>query len=329
MHRVSVLVVPLALLACDKQATGPLALGGGEVPPERVVAIVGDDTVTVDDLQEQVNRETAFVRSRYSAPEKLKTYLDNVVRFEVMFQEAQRRGYDNDPDIVRIYKQQMVARLLQKDFEPQFKPSDVPEDVVRAYWTSHRSKFDEPEMVRAQHILVTNEKALEAVKNDIDTLRAMPSGKEARWRELVNAHSQDMGSKPVAGDLGWLTRDKNVKEIEVLQTAFSMSTPGEISEPVKTVAGWHFVRFVDRKAPVEKPFEAVENVVRVTVYKEHRQNALEKWVGGLRAKTHIEKFEDNLDKVEVDLSDVEPPATTQPSPRGASRVTSVSKSWRI
>jgi hypothetical protein len=30
--------------------------------------------------------------------------------------EAQRRGYDKDPEALRVMKQQMISKFLQKDF---------------------------------------------------------------------------------------------------------------------------------------------------------------------------------------------------------------------
>lgn len=312
MRRLIPLTLTLLLVAaCDMEGQGPMTLGNAAAPPERVVAVVGPQAITVDELQEQVNRESAFVRARYGAPEKLKEYLDNLVRFEVLYQEAKRRGYENDPDIVRIYKQQMVSRLLQKDFEPQHDPMQIPEDAVRQYWESHKEEFHEPEKVRAAHILVTTPKALEAATKAIDSFRNK-ANKEADWAQAVKTFSEDMGSKPVAGDLGWLTRDKKVKEVEVIERAFAMTTPGEISEPVASVSGHHFIRYLGRKPQVERSYDEAAKAARVAFFKKMREEALSQWVAGLRGKTQIEKFEDNLAKVKVDTSDVPAPDTRPP-----------------
>jgi hypothetical protein len=82
-----------------------------------VVAKVDDNVITVGDVQERLNKQSPFIRARYTTVEKKKEFLDNLVRFEVMAREAQRRGYDKDPEVQRVMKQQMISKFLQKDFD--------------------------------------------------------------------------------------------------------------------------------------------------------------------------------------------------------------------
>ena len=103
-------VVAAALSACghaaDRQpcvATGPApaavapsappaapATGGGRratqapVDPSQIVAVVDDCVITVGDVQDRINRQSPFIRSRYAAPDKLKEFLDSLIRFQLM-----------------------------------------------------------------------------------------------------------------------------------------------------------------------------------------------------------------------------------------------------
>src|SRR6266700_4286175 len=58
----------------------------------QVVAKVDDNVITVGDVQERINKQAPFVRSRYTTLDKKKEFLDNLIRFEVMAAEAQKRG---------------------------------------------------------------------------------------------------------------------------------------------------------------------------------------------------------------------------------------------
>jgi peptidyl-prolyl cis-trans isomerase C len=60
-----------------------------------VVAKVDDAVITVGDVQERINKQAPFIRSRYTTIEKKKEFLDNLIRFEVMarrFEPREGRG---------------------------------------------------------------------------------------------------------------------------------------------------------------------------------------------------------------------------------------------
>jgi len=100
--------------AC-KKTKGKAKGGGGD--PSQVVAKVDDAVITVGEVQDRINKQSPFVRARYTTNEKKKEFLDSLIRFEVMANEAKRRGFDNDPEVLRVMKQQMISKFLQKDFE--------------------------------------------------------------------------------------------------------------------------------------------------------------------------------------------------------------------
>jgi len=137
-------VVAFALPACKKK--GKSKSGGGD--PSQVVAKVDDAVITVGDVQERINKQSPFVRARYTTNEKKKEFLDSLIRFEVMANEAERRGYDKDPEVLRVMKQQMISKFLQKDFESKLKVEDVPDADVEKYYKEHPEEYNRPDEVR-------------------------------------------------------------------------------------------------------------------------------------------------------------------------------------
>lgn len=104
----------------------------------------------------------------------------------------------------------------------------------------------------------------------------------AGWEDLVKQYSEDPGSKDLGGKLrpfgvGALTR---IPEFDAV--AFSLKTPGEISDPFQTSFGWHVVR-LERKIPLplfEESAASLKNRVardpRVQVSKQALLNKLKK-----------------------------------------------------
>ena len=133
----AVALVALALPACKKNKQKGRSGPTGD--PSQIVAKVDDTEITVGDVQERINKQSPFVRARYTTNDKKKEFLDSLIRFEVMANEAERRGYDKDPEVVRVMKQQMISKFLQKDFESKLKVEDVPDAQVEKYYTEHPS----------------------------------------------------------------------------------------------------------------------------------------------------------------------------------------------
>ncbi len=108
-HAVLVTLSALPIAACHGP-TRAEARGASTASP--VLAEVGDHQITVDDLTTLVNEKPPYLRARYSTPEKLKELLDDSIRFEALAEEARRRGYAEDPEVVRGMKQQMIAKMM-------------------------------------------------------------------------------------------------------------------------------------------------------------------------------------------------------------------------
>ena len=68
--------------------TGQDQAGPGQPELGQVVAKVDDAVITVGDVQDRINKQSPFVRARYTTHEKKKEFLDSLIRFEVMADEA-------------------------------------------------------------------------------------------------------------------------------------------------------------------------------------------------------------------------------------------------
>ncbi|CAN5535379.1 peptidylprolyl isomerase [soil metagenome] len=88
------------------------------------------------------------------------------------------------------------------------------------------------------------------------------------WDELCKEYSEDQATKDSGGKLrpfgvGALA---GIPQFEAV--AFSLKTPGEISDPFQTSYGWHIVR-LERKIPLP-PFSEVEDALKRKVARDER-----------------------------------------------------------
>lgn len=147
--------------------------------------------------------------------------------------------------------------------------------------------------VNARHILVKPTIILSddgAQKQLKDFVRRIKAG-EASFGELAQQYSQDPGSAAQDGELGYQTPDLYVPEfkhqIETLPV-------GQISEPFKTVHGWHIVEVLDRRE-VDRTDSALKNKAYRILFNRKFNEEASAWLQELRAGAFVEIIQDEDD----------------------------------
>ena len=165
------------------------------------------------------------------------------------------------PDEFRRPERRKVlsVTLAQKDF---LKP--VADGAVEHYYREHAKEFEESRRVRASHVLVHvpetggSEGEDKARAKVADVIRRLKAGDD--FAKLAKENSEDPGSAPTGGDLGWVGRGEMVPQFE--QALFALKK-GEISpEPVRTPFGFHAIKVVDVREGGQKPLKDVAAQIR-------------------------------------------------------------------
>ena len=103
MTRVPVVLACAAALAggCQKKAEPeavPGKPGAPTAPPQSAeelktpLAKIDDVTITLAEFQDRINRQSPYIRARYTSLEQKKEFLDSLVRFEVLAKGAAPEG---------------------------------------------------------------------------------------------------------------------------------------------------------------------------------------------------------------------------------------------
>ena len=262
-----------------------------------VVAKIDDVVITTVDVQERINKQSPFVRARYSDLEKRKEFLDNLIRFEIMAKEAQKRGYDQDPEVMRVMKQQMISRFLQKDFESKLRVEDVPDADVETYYKEHGDEFNRPDEVRVSQIVVKDKAKAAKV---VTEARAANRTDSKAFRDLVTKYSDDEDSKARGGDLTSFDRASTLYPKEIIEASFALKEVGDVSEPVKTDKGFHVLRLTQKHPGFSRPLPEVKRQIQQRLFRDLRTKSLDAFVADLRKKYAVTIDEANLAKVTID-----------------------------
>lgn len=197
---------------------------------------------------------------------------EELVRREVLAQEAAKKGIDKKPEVqaqIDVARQGLIIRAYLQDY---LKTHPVSEEALKKEYETIKAGMGDQEY-HARHILVDSE---EKAKELIARLE-----KGEKFEELAK-ESSDPGSKDRGGDLGWST-GRNF--VQPFAEALTKLEKGKFTTtPVKTDFGYHVILMEDLR-PVKHPSL---DEVKPQLQQRMQQQMVEKHVLDLRAKAKVQ-----------------------------------------
>ncbi|MEW6326118.1 MAG: peptidylprolyl isomerase [Thermodesulfobacteriota bacterium] len=246
---------------------------------DKIVAKVGKQVLTAEALGQRVNSlPPEYQKMIRQNPQFRQSLIDRWVQISLLSQEARARKLDRDRAIAEKINE-LVDTVLAQEFVTKyvFDKIKVTDKEINNYYSEHKTEFEDPEMVKARHILakvpaeakpddwVAAETRIRGIKKRLD------GGED--FAAVAQDSSEDPGSKDKGGDLGFFPRGQMVPEFE--KAAFALKT-GEVSEPIKTAFGYHIIKVEDRKEAKTKAFEEVEEEVKNRLIETKQEEAMGK-----------------------------------------------------
>ncbi|HEY0190362.1 MAG TPA: peptidyl-prolyl cis-trans isomerase [Kofleriaceae bacterium] len=264
------------------------------------LARIDDVTITLGELQERINRQSPYIRARYTSLEQKKEFLDSLVRFEVLAKEAFRRGLDKDPEVVRTMKQVMIQKLMQSELDNKITADTITDAEMKAYYDANLAEYVKPEEVRASAIIVKNRAQAARVAGEA---RGEAGKTNKGFRDLVGRYSQDEDTKLRGGDLRYFDARAAELPAPVVKAAFALANIGDVSTAVDAGNGtWYVLKQTGRRRSMTKGFDDAKPAIRNKLFRDKRVNAQKDFVDNLKTSAKIEVNEANLAKVRIDTS---------------------------
>lgn len=287
-----------------------------------IVARVNGQDVKKAELDMAVRSLEDRARSPVPAEQRDAVYrqvLDRIVGFHLLVQEAKARNviappWEVDSQLEQIKKQfpsedaftQMlqargvtveqlradtaqtiaVNAMLKTELEPKITVSEADS---KTYFDQNRARFRQEDSVHASHILIRTPEQADAAtkakaKTQADDLLAQLK-KGADFAGLAKKFSQDPGSAPNGGDLGFFSKGRMVPAFE--EAAFGLK-PGQTSGVVETPFGYHIIRVVETKASRDLEYAEVKTQIEDYLKQQMRDQKSQEFVDQLRAKGKVQ-----------------------------------------
>lgn len=201
-----------------------------------------------------------------------KAVREELVRREILVQEAQKTGIDKKPEVqaqMDLARQGVLIGAYLNDF---MRSHPVTDEAIKKEYESIRSTLGDKEY-KARHILVEKEDEAKAL---VDRLK-----KGEKFDELAK-QSKDPGSKERGGDLGWASPGSYVKPFAA---ALGRLEKGKYTEaPVKTDFGWHVIMLDDTRELKAPGLDEVKPQISQRL----QQKMVEQQIVELRSKAKVE-----------------------------------------
>jgi parvulin-like peptidyl-prolyl isomerase len=292
------------------------------------VATVNGVAITEKAVMAAVNKKIPLASYHAGiSEEKLATFrrqaLDQLIEDELLYQEAKRRNLkversdlDRRVDLMqngyaskKAFKQalaaaglsyrQWIEQIERSLLIQQLQQREISDKVVvtdadaRAYYEANKAKFVVPQRWKLRHILISVDPGAMTVgwkaglEKAKEVYRRVQSGED--FATLAKELSADSTSRDQGGDIGWVHAGQLLVELD---EAVRNIKVGDITEPIRTIYGYHLLKLEGLQAKKQLSFEEIDlEGLKERLRKKRLQERREEFLSALKQRADIQIFE--------------------------------------
>jgi peptidyl-prolyl cis-trans isomerase C len=287
-----------------------------------VLARVNGETIEKWEFENAVKRVESRAGSPVppdKRDEVLRGVLDQLVAYHLLAQESRARKLDvTDAEVEaqmaqarqgfpteEAFKQGLAAQgvtidqlrqqartglQVQKVIDAEVASKVAVQDAdVSAFYQQNLDRFKQGDTVHASHILIgvaqtatPEEKAAARAKAEA-ALKQVKRG--ADFAAVARAQSQDPGSAPNGGDLGFFPKGQMTPAFE--EAAFKLK-PGGVSGIVETPFGFHIIKVIEKRGARTAPLAEVSGQIKEFLEQGQRETKLEQFLDQVKTRSKVE-----------------------------------------
>ncbi len=261
---------------------------GGPVPPDR------RDEVLRNVLDQLVAYHLLAQESRTRKIEVTQAEVDarmGQIRQSFPNEQAFTQGIAAQGLTVDQVKQQTrtgieVSKVIDAEVSSKIAVTDA---EVEAFYKGNLDRFKQGDSVHAAHILIAvpaqapPQAKTEGKAKAEAVLKQLKAGTD--FATVAKAESQDPGSAPNGGDLGFFQKGQMTPAFE--ETAFKLK-PGAMSGIVETPFGFHIIKVIEKRPARTAPFAEASAQIKEFLISNQREQKLEQFIAQMKTKAKID-----------------------------------------
>jgi peptidyl-prolyl cis-trans isomerase C len=272
-----------------------------------VVARVGAHQLTVGDVESRLSEVPPFQLRLFGATEdaaRNKFLSDVLVPDLLLARDAEERALAKGPAVAMQLARARSNAALRNVRGKLTRSADVPDAAVRAYYDSHKMRFDTPTRIQVYRILCQNKDEAQAV---LAQARKDPTYKS--FGDLARDKSIDKATYLRAGNLGFLGPDGASNEAgvrvdpQVVRAAEKVKDGEFVPEPVAEGPNWAVVWRRGSVPESKRPVAEVAPLIRDLIFRERAEAAQKALIDDLRRANLKESHPELLPLIEIKFDD--------------------------
>jgi len=212
--------------------------------------------------------------------EAKKTILEELIRQELLVQDAEQRGIAKEKDIQEAINEFKRTLLVQEVASRITKNITITEEEAKEWYGMNKEILAGPVEWRIREMAFsTNEQAKGVL---VELLQGADFTAIAKERSILE-------SAKVGGDLGYLEFESI--EPEAMQTALVSLDVGGVSSIFKGPSGYYIIKLEDRRGDEPAPYEEVKEDLLKGLTIQRQQEIVLKYIDDLQNKIPIDRNE--------------------------------------
>ncbi|HBA56112.1 peptidylprolyl isomerase [Syntrophorhabdus aromaticivorans] len=289
-------------------------MGHGEVI-DRIIAIVNDDIITLNELEKHVRVEKSgrFVSvdeylTNIKLGEKIDLFIDDLlIRQQAKKLKIQVSDKEVDAIIENIKKQYLIndtglreqlkkenityedfvvglhtnllrSRVLTRVISPEVI---VTEKDLRTYYDTHKDEYVDEEY-RLQQVFVSGQRPDARARAEA-AFKRLQEGRS--FESVVKEFSDDTTGAGHDGDIGFVRKSDLIPQ---LREGIDPLTTGIYTGVIATPYGFHILKLLEKKSGETMTFEAAKESIHEKIVREESEKRYKDYVNKLRKASYIE-----------------------------------------
>lgn len=286
----------------------------------RIVATVDGEPITAHELRH-------FAEEKGSPGTSDKVLLDALITDRLLEKEIKAQGINAKDDEIARYIGEIQSRnnMDEEHFEKaiaaqgftmeQYRAKvkseiekvalvnreirsrvNVSKEEVQRYYEAHKDDYQVKDQVRVRGILFAVPSGASDEEVERERQKALEVRELAKKGKDFGALARQFSDGPGAdkdGEYGTFSRGEMDSELD--EAAFALKE-GEMSEPIRTNAGFHVIRVEEHISAGHRPVAEVEQEIRETLYNGALEDRFQNWLQrDLRERHHVELLGSDAD----------------------------------
>lgn len=257
--------------------------------PDDVVAVVGDDKITLKEFKQTLSR-LEKTKGLLTTQEK-KQLLDNMVTELILYKRAIKIGLDRDPEVQRAIenakKRILIKILVQREVTKKIHYTE--KDLI-AYYKKNKDHYIIPALVSGELLFIYKyDKAGKPAEAEAKNIaykikQRVKEGESLRQLHKVYTKKTNLIIQP--STLVNATKYSFSRKKALAQLAFSLN-PGDV-DVAELDDSFVVIRITEKKPAILQPFKEVKNKVEVEFQRDKWTAMFKEYMEGLKKGLNIQ-----------------------------------------